>query len=84
MKVFRHISLCNVNYKIAARAISNKLKSILDSIIDPHQSDFILGRAITDNIIIGFECMHWLRNSTSKQGFAALKLDMSKAYERIE
>lgn len=81
---FRHISLCNVGYKIIARAITNRLKSIMDEIIDPFQSAFIPGRAITDNIIIGFECMHWLKNNKSNQGFATLKLDMSKAYDRME
>lgn len=34
MKEFRPISLCNVSYKIVARAMSNRLKSIMDSIID--------------------------------------------------
>lgn len=60
------------------------MKSILGKIIDPFQSAFIPHRAITDNILLGYECMHWLRNSKSKKGYAALKLDMSKAYDRIE
>lgn len=60
LKDFRSISLCNVVYKIMARTITNRLKGILDRIIDPHQSAFIPGRAISNNIIIGFECMHWL------------------------
>lgn len=58
MKDFKPISLCNILYKIVARAITNRLKLILGDIIDPHQSAFIPGRAISDNIIIGFECMH--------------------------
>lgn len=34
---------------------------------------------------MGFECMHWIRNQKkAKNGFAALKLDMSKAYDRVE
>lgn len=77
VKDFRPISLCNVLYKIVARAITNRIKGTLGNIIDLHQSAFILGRAIYDNIILGFECMHWLRHST-------LKLDMSKAYDRVE
>lgn len=84
MKDFRLISLYNVCYKIIARTISNRLKEVLGKIIDPYQSAFIPRRVITDNIIIGYECVNWLRNSKIKQGFAALKLDMSKAYDRVE
>lgn len=28
--------------------------------------------------------MHWLRNTPSKEGYATLKLDMSKDYDRVE
>ncbi|XP_075498859.1 uncharacterized protein LOC142537187 [Primulina tabacum] len=42
-------------------------------------------RLILDNVIVGFECMHWIRNNQkAKSGIAALKLDMSKAYDRVE
>lgn len=84
VKDYRPISRCNVIYKIAARAITNRLKLSLGEIIDPYQSVSIPGRAITDNIMLGFECLHWLRHSKSRKGFAVLKLDMSKAYNRVE
>lgn len=35
IKEFRPISLCNASYKIIARAITNRFKYILGSIIDP-------------------------------------------------
>lgn len=84
MKEFRPISLCIFCYKIMARAIINRFRVVLAKIIDPTQSTFIPGRLITDNVLLGYECMHWLHHSRCKTGFAALKLDMSKAYDLVK
>lgn len=82
---FRPISLCNVIYRIMAKTITNRLKTILHQIISPTQSAFIPNRLITDNIIIGYECLHKIRhNKGKKQCLVALKLDISKAYDRVE
>ncbi|KAL5571056.1 hypothetical protein UlMin_020653 [Ulmus minor] len=85
VKNFRPISLCTVLYKIVSRSIINRFRLILDDVIGDPQSAFVPGRLITDNVILGFEAMHWIRKHTGGQtGYAALKLDMSKAYDMVE
>ena len=82
----RPISLCNVIYKIVAnKAMANRLKQLLPKTISRSQGAFFSGRSITDNIFISFEVLHYLNRKTQgKHGFAALKVDMSKAYDRVE
>lgn len=72
-------------YKIAFKVLSNRLKSILPEIISPNQSAFVPGQMITDNILIAYELTHHLQNKRRvNDGYVALKLDMSKAYDRVE
>ena len=77
--------MCNVIYKIVAKIIANRLKHILHQVISSTQSASIPKRLISDNIIIGYKCLHKVRYSKGKKhGLMALKLDIRKAYNRVE
>ena len=82
---YQPISLCNVLYKIFSKVLANRLKKILPLIISEHQFAFTKDRLISDNIMVAFETLHCLqRYNSSSHGYMAIKLDMSKAYDRVE
>ena len=82
---FRPISLCNVIYKLISKVLANCLKPLLPSIVSENQSAFQASKVITDNILMAFETLHYMKNhQTGNTSFMALKLDMSKAYNRVE
>lgn len=50
-----------------------------------NQSAFILGRLISDNAIIAFECIHHIQSEKNGDAsFCVYKLDLSKAYDRMD
>lgn len=77
-------SLCNVLVRILSKVMT-RLKACLPSIISDIQSAFIEGRLLTDNALIAFEINHYMKRRTQgNNGVACLKLDISKAYDRLE
>ena len=82
---FRLISLCNVVYKIIAKVLDNRLEKVIAVVIDESQSAFVSGRLIIDNVLVAFETMHCIdQRKKGKEALMAIKLDMSKAYDRVE
>ncbi|XP_074323028.1 uncharacterized protein LOC141659976 [Apium graveolens] len=80
----RPIALCNVLYKILAKVLANQLKVILPGVISENQTAFVPGRNISDNVLVAFELLHHMkRKNRGSEGEVALKLDISKAYDRV-
>ena len=82
---YRPISLCNVIYKLATKIMANRLKTVLSSIVSENQSAFTKSRFNIDNILVAYETMHHISHKRiGKIGEMVLKLNMSKAYDRVE
>ena len=81
---YRPISLCNVVYKLTSKTLTNRFKKILPSIIGESHSAFVHDRLITDDVLVVFETMHHIsKKKGGKVRVVALKLDMSKTYDRV-
>ena len=76
---FRPISLCNTVYKIIAKILVNRMRPLLEKVIDLVQSSFIPHRSIHDNILLAHEVITKFNSMKGKKSQIALKLDMEKA-----
>lgn len=81
-KDFRPISLCNFTNKIISKILANRIGSVLPNIISQSQAGFIKGRSISDNILLAQELLASF-NKQVRGGNVVIKLDMSKAYDRL-
>ena len=56
----------------------------MDKLISPVQAAFILGRKGIDNTIIVQEVIHSITKKRGEVGYMALKIDLEKAYDKLE
>ncbi|XP_021721367.1 uncharacterized protein LOC110688926 [Chenopodium quinoa] len=61
-----------------------RLRQILPSLVADGQNAFVPGRLLSDNALIAHEVMTYINKTKArKKFFVAIKLDMNKAYDRV-
>ena len=78
---WRPISLLNVIYKIASGTIANRLKTVLNKLVNKDQTGFLAGRYIGENIRLIYDLMHY----TEKNNIPGLLfiIDFQKAFDSV-
>jgi len=69
-------------YKILAKVLANRLRSIIGSVISDSQSAFVKGRQILNGILVANEMVDNARRSNKE--LLIFKVDFEKAYDSID
>lgn len=83
MNDVRPISLCNFKYKIISKILCDRLAPLLNDVISDEQSGFVKGRLIVDNVLLAHDLINDIDRKT-KGGNVVIKVDMAKAYDKLE
>ena len=75
----RPITLLNTDYKIASKAIAERLETVLSNLVHTDQTGFIKGRYIGENIRVINDVMEHTR--IEKRGGILISLDFNKAFD---
>ena len=78
------ICLCNTVYKMVTKIIVARIRPYLDKLVFPLQSAFVLGRRSVDNAIVVQELIHTISSKKCKVGYMAIKVELEKAYDKVE
>lgn len=85
MTELRPISLCSVIYKLIVKVLANRFKKVLPKCISEERSAFVEGMSILNNAFMAIKAIHSMKNRRKgKLGDMALKIDISKAYDRVD
>ena len=81
LRDFRPISLVGSVYKLLAKVLPNRLKSVMGEVISDSQQAFVQGRQILDAVLIANETLD-SRLKDNKPGLL-LKMDIEKAFDHV-
>lgn len=84
LKIYRPIGLYNTSYKTVTKIIVNRIKPILHTIISPTQANFLANRNASDHAIIIQEFITHFRKMKGKEVNMILKIDLEKAFDKLE
>ena len=80
--IWRPITLLNVDYKIATRALAKRLQVIMTSIINSDQTGYVKGRYIGENVRLIEDVLRYTQKDEIPG--VLLFLDFSKAFDSID
>ncbi|PKU87069.1 integrator complex subunit 11 [Dendrobium catenatum] len=79
---YRSIALCNALYKIVAKALSERMKQVMNKIVKDNQAGFVKSRISTDNILLASDKLSCAGKRRGGNFFCA-KLDIKKAFDSV-
>jgi len=79
---FRPISLVGCLYKVLAKVLANRLRSVVGSVVSDSQSAFVKGKQILDGILITNEVVDEARQKHKE--LLLFKVDFEKAYDSVD
>ena len=81
VKSYRPITLLNVCYKIISGTIANRLKGVMQKIIDTCQSAYLKGRFMGDNIRMMYDTIQLMKQEQTSG--VLLSLDIEAAFDSV-
>ncbi len=81
-KNWHPISLLNIDYKIATRAISGHLLAVIGFVVGPDQTCGVPGRTISENLFFIQDLIEYAEQEDIP--LALLSLDQEKAFDWVD
>lgn len=78
---FRPISVISGVYKIYAKVLAERMKRVIQRLVNKYQMAFVKGRQITDAALIASECID--TRSRGEVTGMIYKLDTEEAYDHV-
>lgn len=78
---YRPITLCNVDYKIFTKVLSNRIQSVISNVIGDHQTCGIRGRTIQTNTHIARSVLDCCDGNEER--VAMIQIDLQSAFDRV-
>ena len=82
LKNWRPVSLLNVDYKLIAKVIAQRLRVVMPSVIHPDQSCAVPGRSSDDNATLLRDISDYVHSNNLQCAFIAI--DQEKAFDYVD